>query len=122
MRTVVIVSTDFQGIHCWPGAPEAVYFLRSLHRHVFKLRIGVVEHHDYTQDERETEFIMLKAFVTAFIPRLGTKNKGSGAIDIGTTSCELIGSKVFDYLKNKGYDVAFIEVFEDGENGVFLTP
>ena len=56
MERTIVVKTQYEGIHCWPEAPDEVNFLKSLHRHIFNIEVEVEVHND----DRDIEFIMLK--------------------------------------------------------------
>lgn len=116
MNTHVIITTDFPGLHHWADAPNEVSFLRSPHRHLFHVKVSITEDHDRHKDSRETEFLLLKAFVDNFLVR-SWPTVSPGVKDLGTTSCENIAAQIYEYLMNKGYAVDYVEVFEDGENG-----
>ena len=103
LLTTVIISTEFVGFHRWPDAPEHVSYLSSLHRHVFKVKIGV----KVTHDNRDVEFITLKETVDYWI-RENTFPQHF--------SCEMMCDAIAEFLSNE-FDVAFVEVSEDGENG-----
>ena len=122
MKTLVIVTTTFDGTHCWPDAPDPVAFLRNIHRHQFQVRVAVHEDHNFTVDTRETEFFLLQALVRGFLPRLGVVQPLTGIVAMGCMSCEMMAKHIMDYLSNKGYVVGYVEVFEDGENGARVEP
>lgn len=116
MPITVIVSAELAATHCWPNAPADVAFLRHPHRHLFKVRVGVSEVHDFVEDGRETEFILFKARLVACLGTIG--NAGTAGVrDIGTMSCENLAMELLSKL---GDNVSFVEVLEDGENGIRL--
>ena len=104
MKRYITIRDSFEGIHCWPDAPEEVYFLKSHHRHIFHVRIKLQVHHD----DRELEFIMVKRFIKAHYP----------VLQMGSVSCEMVAERLIKVLIEKyGYREAEVEVTEDGENG-----
>jgi hypothetical protein len=56
MKKFIEVTWQFEGLHCWPSAPDEVAFLRSPHRHIFHCRARLEVFHQ----DREVEFILLK--------------------------------------------------------------
>lgn len=108
MTKHVFITTQFEGYHCWPEAPEIVAFLRTLHRHIFKVEVAVV----VKESNREVEFFLLKQAVNRAIhgslqPSLLAKK---------TLSCEMMAEHLIEALKN-AYQIFSVEVNEDGENG-----
>lgn len=112
----IIVKTDFEGIHCYPKAPDEVKFLRVPHRHVFHVEVEVETFHE----DREIEFIKLKHELDQKI------DLDYGKVDLGTTSCEQIAVNLQTWIK-KRYEPYHhntrkvnVKVFEDLENGAFV--
>jgi hypothetical protein len=114
--TTVIVRTDVVGYHAWEGAPPHRAYLGTRHRHVFKFEVGVrVDHRD-----RQVEFHDLLDSVHKSL-------RGSDANLIGVAnfegrSCEMIANELVEMLTVVGYSVAYVEVWEDGENGARVEP
>ena len=114
LKRAITIRTQFEGIHCWPEAPEEVRFLRKRHRHIFQIRVNVeVEHND-----RDVEFIMLKHRVDNW---LNTKYEQSGEGNVwhmGRMSCEQVAEEVIETVQQFVGDKRTITVFvsEDGEN------
>jgi len=105
MKTVVWIQTSFEGFHCWKDAPREVMFLRSDHRHIFHVKLGVqVVHQD-----RDVEFFQLKKRVDDFI-----KEHYQGKWF--RYSCEQIAGQLLTK-----FDADFVEVSEDGENGATVS-
>jgi len=98
------ITTQFEGFHKYPDAPEEVAFLRNRHRHIFHVKVWIEIFHN----ERDIEFILFKQKIDTLI-----KNK-----DLNDYSCETIA----DYIHSK-LSVIYrnrkikIEVNEDNENG-----
>lgn len=106
------VTHQFEGIHQYEEAPEAVAFLRYPHRHMFHVTLWLEQFHN----ERDVEYIMLKRWLADHL----TTMVKSGNIPV-TSSCEtiaeLIGYRISE--ANQGRKVK-VEVTEDGENGAVL--
>ena len=112
-RTIVKVKTTYEGVHCYPGAPDEVAYLRDLHRHIFHVEVAM----QVWSDDREIEFIMLKHKINKWF-QLQANNVG--VWNMGTLSCEQVVKRLFEYLESK-YDLTdryvSITVSEDNENG-----
>lgn len=110
----ISVSVQFEGIHCYPEAPDEVSFLRNPHRHMFHVKAKIEVFHD----DRELEFILVKRDLEAFIH--------SQPENLNHCSCEMIANKIAFHLHHT-YERAdtktrrmVIEVYEDGENGAVM--
>jgi hypothetical protein len=117
MKSTVVVKHLVEGVHHWPDAPDEVSFLRDKHRHVFHTIA-----HVSTISDREVEFFLLKKDVQLFFEE--SFSFALGLIthyDFGSSSCESLASRLFQYLKEKGYNVIKTEIWEDGENGAIVT-
>lgn len=112
MKKYIVVTLQFEGIHCWPSCPiDEVGFLRTPHRHVFHVRAKK----EVTHNEREIEIIMFKRSILEFIRTdLYLKNsKGElGKIDLGAMSCESMAETICNH-----FDCKSVQVLEDNENG-----
>lgn len=115
-KTFIIVKTQFEGMHCYPNAPEEVAFLKNPHRHMFHVEAEIEVFHE----DRELEFILVKRDL----------NKWLASIQLENCSCETIAKVLQDYLKER-YPVPAelnldrtryvnVKVFEDNENGAYL--
>ena len=118
MRTIQ-VKTEFEGIHCWPEAPEEVSYLRNPHRHIFKVEAEIEVMHD----DRELEFMMVKHRIERV---LRVHADDSGVWQMGRMSCEEVAELLFDHIHSV-YDkdrrsgrYIRVGVFEDGENGAVM--
>ena len=108
MKTIVWVTTQFEGFHKWPAAPDEVGFLRLLHRHLFHVKVGVLVGHN----DRDVEFFMLKRHVNDIIKMMAGDNM----------SCEMMAEFILDKLDLLfNYDVLYVDVSEDGENGATIS-
>ena len=111
------VTNQFDGLHCWPEAPEQVKFLRTLHRHQFCIYTEMEVKHD----DRELEFFIFKETIDEIIE----EQFGDARIkDLGRISCEEIATTIhesligrLEYLRDRS---ATISVFEDDENGAVV--
>lgn len=103
--TMIVVSTQFEGWHRWPDAPQVVEYLRNRHRHLFKVRVGwTVSHTD-----RQLEFFIQLNIVNNAIKQLQADPQAE------TWSCETWAGKLLDML-----DASSVEVSEDGENAAMV--
>ena len=106
MVNMIWITTQFEGFHKYPDAPEDVAFLKNLHRHMMKLKVSIsVKHND-----REIEFFQFKRFVESLIKNNSFDYK----------SLEMISDDLHKLI-NKKYPnrEIWIELSEDGENGSF---
>ncbi len=110
MRRFIYVTEQFEAFHRWKDAPDEVAFLRSMHRHMFHVKVTIEVKHD----DRDIEFIMFKRKVRDFLREKYEMKEGIG-------SCEMIAESIIEYLKKEypGRDVV-VEVSEDGENGAIV--
>lgn len=106
MNITIIVTTRFEGFHCWPAAPDEVAFLRSVHRHTFTVKAEL----KVTHDDRDQEFFMFRRLLDDKIEEL----KSDGAIV--SWSCERWALELTRHFK-----LASCEVWEDDENGARVT-
>lgn len=110
------VKTQFEGLHCWPEAPDGVKFLRNTHRHMFHvvLRIPV------THGDRDLEFVMVKRALDGHLQERFFHIEDGAAL-LGRASCEDIASEIISWV-HITYDRYGVEVgvFEDGENGCWV--
>lgn len=117
MERTIVVKTQYEGIHCWPEAPDEVKFLRSLHRHIFNVEVEVEVHNN----DRDIEFIMLKHRINHW---LSLQFDDDGVWQMGRLSCEQVAEMVIDLVREKLNDkerVISCYVDEDGENGAMVV-
>jgi len=108
-------SFQFEGLHCWPDAPESVAYLRDEHRHVFYVCVWIEVYHN----DRELEFITVKHqlenLINEHYPHV---NHIKRIFDLGCSSCEDIAKFLLDQIVKLYPDRAVeVSVSEDGENG-----
>ena len=104
MTNYIWVTTQFEGFHKYPQAPEGVEFLKDLHRHMFYLRVSI----QVFLDDRDIEFILFKRYINSLI----TKN------NFDYKSCEMISNDLNEKITQK-YPNRKIKIIvsEDNENG-----
>jgi 6-pyruvoyl-tetrahydropterin synthase len=105
--TFITVKHQFEGVHCYPDAPNEVAYLRNNHRHMFHVEVEI----EVTELDRELEFIMVKNDLQKqFVRNLDHK------------SCEMIATEIQSYLKSKygSHRKVNVRVLEDGENGAWV--
>ncbi len=122
MGTTITVKTSFEGVHCWPDAPEDVKFLSFPHRHVFHVSVVL----DVMHNDRDVEFFEFKAILDRFLAKLcATYNPSTPRLrDLGSMSCEQLAIKIHDFIYYAvgGVSVNCVSVFEDEENGATYRP
>ena len=102
-RREIIVSARFIGFHSWKDAPADVEYLRSLHRHLFHVRIGcAVEHGD-----RQLEFFQIQKLLQKNLDWIGKRD----------ASCEEFAQAILEHIPQAHW----AEVFEDNENGARVS-
>lgn len=103
----VTVSFAYEGIHCYPDAPEEVAFLRNPHRHIFHVYASLEVFHD----DRDIEFILLKRE----LHRLVSSN-------MDNKSCEMAAREIIEYLYYT-YPArkCKVTVSEDNENSATIS-
>lgn len=105
-KNFVWITTQFEGFHKYPDAPEEVAFLRDRHRHIFTLKIWIEVFHN----DRDIEFILFKRFVDGLI-----KDN-----EMNFKSCEMISDDLASLINEVYPNRAInIEVSEDNENGSY---
>jgi len=107
MKSLIWVTVQEEGYHSYPTAPEPVFHLRNIHRHLFKIKVWI----EVVHNDRDIEFLMFKEFVQGETSTI-IRNMDTA------TSCEMISDELFNRI-NKKYPSreVWIEVSEDGENG-----
>ena len=112
MKNSIFITTSFEGIHAYYGAPQGVGFLREPHRHMFGVKVEM----EVFEDDRDVEFILLKRDVNSFY-RLKA-DPVVGVVNCLGKSCEMMAIDLYNYLIDKypGRSIV-ITIDEDGENG-----
>jgi len=107
MSSFIWITTQFEGFHKYPDAPDEVKFLKLTHRHIFKLKVWIEVFHD----DRDIEFFIFKKYVNTLISES----------NLDYMSCEMISDKLQGIITKKYPDRKIkIEVSEDGENGSYI--
>ena len=119
MKTVY-AKVRFEGIHCWPDAPDEVIYLRNPHRHIFNVKVSV----EVSQNNREIEFITLGHILNTIFKEFAAGDS-NGVWNMGTLSCEDVAEMVMDYIRHRlglpDETYISVQVDEDGENGCIVT-
>lgn len=119
MKTVY-AKVSFEGIHCWPDAPDEVIYLRNSHRHIFNVKASV----EVSQNDREIEFIMLGHRLKELFKDFA-KNDENGVWNMVAMSCEDVAEMTMAYIRYKlglsDETYISVQVDEDGENGCIVT-
>lgn len=110
MKSNIVVTLNFEGVHLWPGCPhEEVDFLTVHHRHMFYVRATKA----VTHDDRDIEIIMFKRQIQRFIKNLFPHK--DDCLLMGHTSCEMLCRQL-----QQEFDLEYVQVLEDNENGAEL--
>lgn len=108
--TEVICCNEFQGVHAWRGCPGDFphSHLSATHRHVFTMetRFAVQD------DDRQVEIFWMEDRIREFVRKSFRKVPGTGLLDFGGNSCEMIARMVVKRFKARS-----CEVREDGRGG-----
>ena len=108
MTVNVIINTQVEGLHNWPGCDiKEVEFLKYPHRHIFHICCKK----EVTHDDRDVEIIMLKKRINNFIDE-NYRELHTDFIDFGSMSCEMIARELLEE-----FNLNYCSVLEDGENG-----
>lgn len=110
----IYVTTTFEALHNWEGAPDGRKYLRHPHRHTF----GVTAWADVSHPDRDIEFHDLKRKVDDVIGSilLGHYSRDESLPFLGTMSCEHIGREILEAVP----ELCAVEVNEDGEFGAYI--
>lgn len=118
--TLIFVTAQFEGWHCWPEAPEQVSYLRQLHRHLFNVKVFV----KVGTPDREVEFHMLKGWVKECIGRrLEPMTRRVSHDVVQSASCEMLAHALRAQLvaEHPQLVVTGVLVDEDGECGALVS-
>jgi hypothetical protein len=113
-RSALALIPSTSGFHQWETAPEAVKYLRSLHRHVFHVELEISVYHN----DRELEYHMVLGAMNKFID-----SEMLGAMWNNRWSCEDMAFKIVlwaadAYPDRPGYTCT---ISEDDENGSVVS-
>ena len=113
---VAYTSFEVVGIHNWKEAKGLRDYLSYPHRHKFYFEVGVKINKDH-----EVEFIELGERCKDFIENRSGLAPSIVNYDGETLSCEMLVESLKGYVKEMGYEVVYVKVSEDNENGVFYV-
>ena len=107
----IFITTQKEFIHQYVDAPEEVWFLRDLHRHMLHVKVEI----EVFNNDRELEFIILKRELEDYLDSLDLCTPSN-------RSCETIAESILNYFQEEyGSDRDLeVTVSEDGENGSTL--
>lgn len=105
----IFVTTEFIQFHRWTDAPPTRFYLSSLHRHLFQVRLEISVVHDDRELEYHTVLDQLNAFIHDELIVNWNVN----------WSCEAIATRVVYWISELYPDRSLYActVSEDGENG-----
>lgn len=113
-ETLIIATWQVAGLHHWPGAPERRRYLADPHRHQFHITVAVRSNLD-RMDNRPIEYHWLLSQIQLAI---AGNTPAHELLNFNSDSCEMIASRLGLELSIKhGLDIAYVEVWEDGECG-----
>jgi hypothetical protein len=107
------VTTQAEGLHHWPGAPDEENYLRQPHRHLFTVTVRMQARHS----DRETEINAFARWLhDQVLPSIATTSRADGPADFGSRSCEQLARQITDQIRTRHGDDRWIEceVLEDG--------
>lgn len=110
MKSNIVVSLQVEGQHNWPKAKEVLpqmSFLSHDHRHMF----FVVAKKTVSHEDRDIEIIQFKRELEDYFKRNYFDEK-LNMCDFGPRSCEMLCKDLME-----AYDLEYIQVLEDNENG-----
>ena len=106
MKKQVLISIDVEGFHNYPNAPLEVDFLKSNHRHTFK----IICTYDVKDMDREKEIFIQRAEVSRYI-----RMKFGNPAQFKNMSCEMIAMDILN--ANKHDLMVCCEVWEESTGG-----
>jgi len=108
MTNFIWITTQKELLHNYPDAPDAVSYLKNLHRHIFHFKIYL----EIFTEDRDIEFIMFKKDVESMLNMFE---------NLEHRSCETFSKYLVSAIRNI-YPNRYIkiETSEDGENGVLM--
>jgi 6-pyruvoyl-tetrahydropterin synthase len=130
----VYCTAEIEACHYYEGAASNVSFLRVPHRHLFKVKLTV----NTEALDRGVEFITMKHHLQEALRHVmeyelpeympgdqesqDAKLSKQLGMPVFSASCETIAAEIYRYMKEncRHYNIAEIEVSEDGENGAKL--
>jgi hypothetical protein len=109
--TYAIARLQVAGTHAWLSQPRNAPrpYLAHHHRHLFHIEVAVPVSHG----DREVEILALGMDVRQVLES-GFQAGEGGELAFGACSCEYLAEYIATGL---AHPVAYVRVFEDGENG-----
>ncbi len=110
------VTFQVDGVHCWPGAPRHLSYLRAPHRHQFHFKVTFPQEADRGIEFHEYKTYVLQTLRVSY----GRTGPSAALFDFQDKSCEAIASALAKALVlSSSFKVAWIAVTvsEDGEFG-----
>jgi len=110
MQTNIVVTLQIEGIHFWEQASQMfpqMSFLSFPHRHVFWITAKKKVKHD----DRDIEIIMFKRELQDYFKRVYFSRE-LNLHDFEHRSCEMLCKDLME-----AYDLEYVSVLEDNENG-----
>lgn len=104
--TLVLIELPIEGFHKWRLAPPEVVFLRSRHRHTFRVRMAFEVDHD----DRDQEIFLLRDEVARYL-----HGQYGQPCEFDGMSCESIARELLKVFN--GYRCAWVEVWEEHTGG-----
>jgi len=111
MKKLVICKTQVEGFHRWAEAFDDVVYLRSRHRHVFQIEMGI----SVQRNDREVEIIDTQNKIKSFLfERYGVESKSNNVFEceFDNMSCEDIAEALC-----VEFNAYYVRVTEDGFGG-----
>lgn len=111
--TFIKVQFQFEGFHCWPGAPKEVAFLCNMHRHMFHVSATI----EVFDEDRELEFVLVKRYLEREV-----RHAVNYEVWPQSASCEMMATSIARMIRERYGSNRFVqvEVSEDGENGAIV--
>lgn len=109
----IMITTQAEGLHHWPGAPAGEDYLRQPHRHLFAVTVRMQVRHG----DREVEINVLARWLhDQVLPSLAATSPNGGPADFGSRSCEQLAEQITEQIRTRHGEDRWIEceVAEDG--------
>lgn len=111
ISTEIVARTSVEGIHRWAECPiEEVSYLRSYHRHIFKIAAKL----PVTHSDRDTEFIQLTHKIKTYLHEEYFSTEAQCCF-FGDKSCEMIAEELLIE-----FNLSECEVQEDEESSAII--
>ncbi|MGK5533933.1 hypothetical protein [Streptomyces sp. URMC 129] len=113
----VRLTTQAEGLHRWPAAPEPENYLRARHRHLFVAEVDIEVFHD----DREIEINAAARWLDTLLPGFADQAPAAkgGPLDFGTRSCEQLAIGITTAIRERysAHRAIRCAVLEDGRLG-----